>query len=245
MKKHYLAIVIIIFSAMGAVNRDSLQTAIAESLQTKLFRGEILVHFPLVIFQTDSALGDAKWFPIPEMGFRFTPILAFKGGWFAFPFRVTGMFPFTDDYAALGDASIGCEVNVPPYHAGLSYRYLRGKIYPIKGEAYAHIAEVDLGIPVQGLQGTGVAINWIIYTKIEIGTTITSTGRNIKWDYYDGNALTLSPYWKFSPGGYGEITLSYRFPILQNFTGYDSDLGGSYIVNKSDFSMIEFRYVFP
>jgi len=229
--------------AFAGVNRDSLQAANAEHLQNKLFRGEILVHFPLALFPLDSTGGDVTWFPVPEMGFRFTPTLAFRGGWFAFPVRVMGMFPFADDWAALGDASVACEVHVPPVHAGVHYRFLRGKIYPVSGDFFAHIAGVDLGIPLEGLSGSGITLDWIAYAKLEIGRTYRQNG--ISWDYYDGNVLTLAPYWSFSPGGYGEITLLYRFPVLQKFKGYDDETQATYDTGKGSFSLIEFKYVYP
>ncbi|MCD6501656.1 hypothetical protein J7L01_03570 [bacterium] len=230
--------------AFSGVNRDSLQIATADEMQNKLFRGEILIHFPLALFPLDSAGGDVTWFPIPEMGFRFTPTVGFSGGWFAFPIRVMGMFPFADDWAALGDASVGCGVHVPPFHAGVHYRFLRGKIYPVKGNVHAHIAGIDLGIPIDRIKGTGVALDWVVYSKLELGRTFTDNG--ITWDYYDGNALTLAPYWSFSPNGYGEITLTYRFLLLQKFKGYDDETQATYNVGKNNtISLIEFRYVYP
>ena len=230
-------------SVFAGVNRDSLQAAIADSLRNKLFRGEILIHFPLVVFPLDSAGGDVTWIPVPEMGFRFTPTIGFQGGWFAFPIRVMGMFPFTDDYAALGDASIACEAHVPPYHAGVHYRFMRGKIYPVKGNFIAHIAGIDLGIPVSGLGGSGIAVDWLFYTKLEIGRPFYQNERS--WDSYEGNTLTVAPYWSFSPGGYGELTLAYRFTILQNFEGYDDETSATYVVGKQSISLIELRYVYP
>ncbi|RKZ29967.1 hypothetical protein DRQ36_07030 [bacterium] len=243
------AIIIVIFlfcivsAVFAGVNRDSLQAAIADSLRNKLFRGEILIHFPLVVFPLDSASGDVTWIPVPEMGFRFTPTIGFRGGWFAFPIRVMGMFPFADDYAALGDASIGCEVYVPPYHAGVHYRLMRGKIYPVRGNFIGHIAGVDLGIPVSGLGGSGVSIDWVFYTKLELGRTFQQSGVN--WDSYKGNTLTVAPYWSFTPGGYGELTLAYRFTILQSFEGYDDETSATYEVGKQSISLIELRYVYP
>jgi hypothetical protein len=240
----FLSLIILIpICAFAGVNRDSLQIATADELQDKLFRGEILVHFPMMLFPVDSAGGDVTWFPVPEMGFRFTPTINFGGGWFAFPIRVMGMFPFADDWAALGDASAGCEVHVPPVHAGVQYRFMRGKIYPVKGDFYAHIVGIDLGIPVDMMEGTGVALDWIIYTKLEIGRTFTDNG--VTWDYYDGNLLTLSPYWRFSPGDYGEITLKYRLSLLQNLKGHNDESQAIYDVGNSDFSLFEFSYVYP
>ncbi|MCK5832813.1 hypothetical protein KAH81_03985 [bacterium] len=246
MRKVFLLICFAFIAALpiyGGVNRDSLQAAVAEELQDKIFRGEILIHFPLVVFPLDSAGGDVAWIPIPEMGFRFTPTISFRGGWFAFPIRLMGMFPFTDDWVALGDASVSFEAHIPPVHAGVHYRFMRGKVYPVKGEGYAHITGIDLGIPIEGLSGTGVSLDWITYAKLEIGRTYQQSG--ISWDYYDGNVLTLSPYWTFSPGDYGEITLAYRFPLLQTFKGYDDETQATYDVGKGSFSMVEFRYVYP
>lgn len=230
-------------SVSAGVNRDSLQAAIAESLQTKLFRGELIMHFPMTVFPLDSAEGDVTWFPVPEMGFRFTPTIGFRGGWFAFPIRVMTMFPFADDWVALGDASAAVEVHAPPYHAGLHYRFLRGKIYPVKGELIGHVVGVDLGIPISGLDGSGITLDWLVYTRLEIGRTFTESG--IAWDSYEGNALTLVPYWNFSPGGYGELTLAYRFSILQDFKGYDDESGATYEVGKQSVSLFELRYVYP
>ncbi|GEM_PF-2013654 len=246
MKYKMLALLFILCisqSSIAAVNRDSLQAAIADEQQDKAFRGEILVHFPLVVIPIDSVGGDVVWFPIPEMGFRFTPTIAFTGGWFSFPLRLMGMFPFTDDWVALGDGSIGCEVHVPPVYAGLEYRFLRGKIYPIKGEVYSHIVRIDLGIPIEGWNGTGVALDWAVYSKLELGRTYRENG--ISWDYYDGNILMLVPHWSFSPGGYGELTLGYRFPLMQKFKGYDDDTQATYDVGKGSFALIELRYVYP
>jgi len=238
-----LFILLAVGSASAAVNRDSLQAAVAESLQSKLFRGEILVHFPLAFFYLDSAGGDVTWFPVPEMGFRFTPTIGFRGGWFAFPVRVMGMFPFADDWVALGDVSAGCEVHVPPVHAGIHYRFLRGKIYPVKGNIIGHVVGFDLGIPVSGLGGSGVIVDWLVYTELELGRTFTQN--EISWDAYDGSALTVAPYWKYSPGNYGELTLAYRFSLLQHIKGYDDESGATYDVGRQSVSLIELRYVYP
>ena len=239
-----LLIVLVASAALGGVNRDSLQAALADSLRDKLIRGEVLIHFPLMVFSVDSAEGKATWFPIPEMGFRITPTIGFKGGWFAFPIRIMAMFPFTDDYAALGDASVGVETHVPPFfHGGLSYRFMRGKIYPVSGEMYAHIIGLDLGLPIQNLKGSGIALDWIVDTEVELGNPYTDN--EITWDAYRGNALTLAPYWSFSPGGYGEATLAYRFTIFQNFEGYDDETQATYAVGKQSVNLIELRYVYP
>jgi len=243
MKTTVIILLILSCVAFAGVNKDSLQEARAESLQTKLFRGELLVHFPLIVFPVDSAGGDPVWFPIPEMGFKFTPTIPFKGGWFAFPVSILGMFPFADDWAALGDASAGIEVHVPPVHAGMHFRFLRGKIYPVKGEMYGHILGIDLGIPVANLGGSGVTVDWLVYSKFELGRTYKQN--DIDWDYYDGNALTISPYWTFSPGGYGDLTLSYRFSVLQAFKGYDDESGISYSVSEQSISLVELKYVYP
>jgi len=239
-----IAIAIISTCALAGVNRDSLQAALADSMQDKLVRGEILVHFPLMVFPLDSADGAVTWFPVPEMGFIFTPTIGFEGGWFAFPIRVLGMFPFTDDYAALGDASAGCEVHVPPFfHGGLSYRFMRGKVYPVRGDFQAHIVGLDLGLPIQQLKGSGVAVDWIIDTQVELGRPFSDN--EITWDSYSGNALTLMPYWCFSPGGYGKLRLAYRFSILQHFEGLDDETQATYIAGQQSVNLIELRYTYP
>jgi len=244
-----IAIAIISTCALAGVNRDSLQAAMAESMQDKLVRGEILVHFPLMVFPLDSADGDVTWFPVPEMGFIFTPTIGFEGGWFAFPIRVLGMFPFTDDYAALGDASAGCEVHVPPFfHGGLSYRFMRGKVYLGEDQKYthhmnAHIVGLDVGLPIEQLKGSGVVIDWIIDTQVDLGGTFTQNGT--EWDSYSGNALTLMPYWCFSPGGYGKLRLAYRFSILQHFEGLDDETQATYIAGQQSVNLIELRYTYP
>lgn len=246
MKYTFIIIILLIFtsSLFAAVNRDSLQAAIADSLQDKFLRGEILIHAPLMVFPLDSADGNVTWFPVPEMGFRLTPTIGFHGGWFAFPIRIMGMFPFTDDFAALGDASVGAEVHVPPFfHGGLSYRFLRGKIYPVEGEMYAHVIGLDLGLPIEELQGSGVTLDWIVDAQVELGRTYTEN--DISWDAYEGNALTLKPYWTFSPGGYGEMTLAYRFSILQNFEGYDHETQATYTVSRQSVNILEFQYIYP
>jgi len=239
-----LAILILTSSLFSAVNADSLQAAIAESMQDKFLRGEILVHAPLMVFPLDSADGKVTWFPVPEMGFRLTPTIGFHGGWFAFPIRIMGMFPFTDDFAALGDASAGAEVHVPPFfHGGLSYRFLRGKVYAVGGEMHSHIIGLDLGLPIEELQGSGVALDWIVNTEIELSGGFTDN--DIKWDAYRGNAITLKPYWSFSPGGYGEMILAYRFSILQSFEGFDNETQATYQVGKQSVNILEFQYIYP
>ncbi|HHS50946.1 MAG TPA: hypothetical protein ENN07_07515 [candidate division Zixibacteria bacterium] len=236
-----LVFLLAVSTFLAGADRDSILAVRAEELRHELIRGEILIHFPLAVFPLDSVGGRVTWFPLPEMGFRFSPTIPFTGGWFEFPLRIMGMFPFTDDWAALGDASLGCEVHVPPVYAGVSYRFLRGKIYPLKGNVYAHIAGVDLGIPVEGWSGTGIAVDWILYTKLEIGLTEETS----YWDWYDGNILTLAPHWSFSPGRYGRATLTYRFPLMQKLTGYNDNTGATYDVGKGSFSLIEFKYVYP
>ena len=242
--KRLISILILIIALSGAinaaVNRDSLQAALAEAQETEIFRGEILFHFPLFVVPTDTATEEYTWFPIPEMGFMFNPIVPFRGGWFAFPISLLGMFPFTDDWAALGDLSAGVEVHAPPYHAGLGYRYMRGKIYPIKGNIDAHFATADLGIPIKELGGSGIALEWLVYSKVESGVEF-GTGR---WNSYDGSAILLKPYWTLSPGGYGDLTLAYRFSIYENFRGYNN-LGETYNVEDQGFSTLELRYVYP
>ncbi len=210
-----------------------------------IFRGMMVVHFPLAALPRDSIGGSYFWIPIPEMGFSFCPTIQFpeKNGWWEFPIHILTFFPFLEKYGAMGDVSIGAGFQVPPYYKmGIAYRFIEGKFYPVGGSFYAHIAETDFKLPIKGLPGTGVKFDWIMQTKLKMTAPYTSDGKS--YDRYQGSAFAVAIYWKFNLK-YGQLTTSYRVVLGSKIVGTESQKQTSYQVRTRSVSAFELEYTYP
>ena len=218
----------------------------AESLDTpQIFRGKILMHFPLGAFPADSAGGSYIWLPIPEMGFTFCPTIKFKqgGGWWEFPIHIMTFFPFLEKYAALGDVSFGAGLQAPPlYHFGISYRFIQGKFYPLNADFHAHIVQSNLALPIIGFSGAGVKIEWLVSSRFDMDTPYTTD--EINYDHYEGSVIAIAPYWKF-PLKYGQISIAYRVVVSTSLTGTETQKQNTYSLETRTVSAFEIGYTYP
>ncbi|MCD6594692.1 hypothetical protein J7L68_03345 [bacterium] len=210
-----------------------------------LFRGKLIVHFPIGAFPRDTTGSHFFWMPIPEMGFQFNPIIKFDSGkgWWEFPVHILTFFPFLDKYAALGDISIGAGFQAPPlYKFDIGYRYIAGRFYPLDAKFHGHIAELDIALPVKGFSGAGAKFEWVISSAFDMNKTFVST--NKVYNHYEGSVFAIAPYWNFHLK-YGTILLAYRLVLSSKLSGTDTEKDYVHQIRTSTVSSLEFDYTYP
>lgn len=214
-------------------------------LHPPLIRGTITINLPIVVFPRDSFGGSSVWIPIPEMGFTFNPILPFKegNGFWEFPIQILTFFPFLEKWAALGDFQLGVGFQIPPiYKFDVHYRFLSGKYYPMGGKFQAHMAGVDIMLPIKGFSAAGVSVDWVFDLVWTMTASYSTNGG--EFGRYDGTIALISPYWKF-PLNFGKIILYYRFVVASKLVGVDNAKQSKHIVRNSSTSTLEVKFLYP
>jgi len=210
-----------------------------------LFRGTFIVNFPMAAFPYDSFGGRYIWFPIPEMGFTITPTIPFGdgSGFWEFPIHVMTFFPFLEKYGALGDIKIGAgfqALNI--YLFRLNYRFIEGRYYPLGAKFHAHVASVDVALPIRGFSAAGGHFEWAMNTSWKMEVPFQSGGK--EYNKYTGSMFSIAPFWRFRLK-YGELMLSYRVIIVNKMVGTSTEKGYSYTIRKSSTSAFELKYMYP
>jgi hypothetical protein len=230
----------LVSAAFCIVDTTSTHETIVQKLELPApIRGVFSLHLPLTTFSLDSSTGGGQiWFPAPEMGLVFTPIMLFEDYYFEFPISMQTIPPFLDDLAALGDISLGA--NFRTFHRwgfGMSYRYLQLKHRSSTANVNGHLWTFDVGVPYQKLRLQGMKFEWLISGSLEY----KASSRPIK--RYDGNAIMFSPYWTFDTK-YGRLEATWRTMIYSHFTGM-KQTGELWDVKTPTLSEFELMFTYP
>ena len=210
-----------------------------DSTENNLVHGELSLHLPLTVFPVDTVSNKFTWFPVPEMGFKISPIFELDEVSVAFPMTFRSFTPFLNEYASLNDITIGAYLNfLEKYYAGVNFRSLIGDIYTTPGEFSAQLFVLDIGIPIENFKVKGFKFEWLA------SSTIKFVAPQFQYDHYQTSIVFFTPYWSFELDE-GRLIASFRTTIGGNFTGTNRSTGESYTGKPDYVSMVTLKYVYP
>ncbi len=239
-KKNALLVLLCAFIALHAQ-----QTVTKTVVLPKILQGMLTLDMPFITLPNDSGMSTNLWVPIPEMGFAFVPSIPFENGYgyWEFPIHAASCFPFLEEWVALSDVGVGAGFEIPPvYKLLISYRYISGRYYPIDARFNAHIASIDVKVPVRQIPNVGVRFEFATSVRATLGKPYFKDGAY--YDLYEGHAFAIVPNWKF-PLKYGNLVLAYRVIFGADITGTDATKNNSYKAGSGTPSSLEIQYVYP